>query len=97
MTISGPTQSRNSNAAPERGSFPLDHDGECSALVARYLACLKQQRGRQTECRALAKDFLQCRMQHGLMTTDDFGSTIFLLVWRREIDTTDLGFQKQRD
>ncbi|KAL1992369.1 hypothetical protein VTN49DRAFT_4401 [Thermomyces lanuginosus] len=58
---------------PERGSFPLDHDGECKHLIADYLKCLKSQRGENNEeCRRLAKGYLSCRMEKNLMAPDDF-------------------------
>ncbi|RPA84668.1 hypothetical protein BJ508DRAFT_205769, partial [Ascobolus immersus RN42] len=48
---------------PERGSFPLDHDGECKPVKERYLACLKKAKGtNQMDCRLLAKEYLKCRM-----------------------------------
>ncbi|CAK39835.1 uncharacterized protein An08g01550 [Aspergillus niger] len=48
---------------PERGSFPLDHDGECKHLITDYLKCLKSRRGvNDDECRKLAKSYLSCRM-----------------------------------
>ncbi|BCS25723.1 cytochrome c oxidase assembly protein Cox19 [Aspergillus puulaauensis] len=58
---------------PERGSFPLDHDGECKHLIQSYLKCLKLQRGvNDDECRLLAKGYLTCRMDKNLMAPDDF-------------------------
>lgn len=53
---------------PERGSFPLDHEGECAELMARYLQCMKYARGDNSlNCRMLAKEYLGCRMDNGLM------------------------------
>lgn len=58
---------------PERGSFPLDHDGECKPIVAEYLRCLRRLRGlNDEECRMMAKDYLKCRMDHNLMAPDEF-------------------------
>ncbi|KAL2835790.1 hypothetical protein BJY01DRAFT_66206 [Aspergillus pseudoustus] len=58
---------------PERGSFPLDHDGECKHLIQNYLKCIKLQRGvNDEECRKLAKGYLACRMDKNLMAPDDF-------------------------
>ncbi|KAL4809689.1 hypothetical protein BDV18DRAFT_132589 [Aspergillus unguis] len=58
---------------PERGSFPLDHDGECKHLIQSYLKCLKLQRGvNDEECRKLAKGYLACRMDKNLMAPDNF-------------------------
>ncbi|KAK3192765.1 Cytochrome c oxidase assembly protein cox19 [Lecanicillium sp. MT-2017a] len=53
---------------PQRGSFPLDHDGECKQVMTEYLACMKQARGvNQNQCRELAKAYLA-----NLMARDDF-------------------------
>ncbi|KAJ9301552.1 hypothetical protein DTO271G3_1687 [Paecilomyces variotii] len=58
---------------PERGSFPLDHDGECKHLISEYIKCLKSQKGVNDErCRKLAKGYLGCRMDKNLMAPDDF-------------------------
>ncbi|KAF2428820.1 hypothetical protein EJ08DRAFT_554504, partial [Tothia fuscella] len=57
---------------PERGSFPLDHEGECKNLMSSYLRCLRAQRGTNApECRLHAKDYLQCRMERNLMAPDE--------------------------
>ncbi|KAF2088901.1 cytochrome c oxidase assembly protein COX19, partial [Saccharata proteae CBS 121410] len=57
---------------PERGSFPLDHDGECKPIMADYLRCLRQHRGtNDAECRMLSKSYLKCRMEHNLMAPDE--------------------------
>ncbi|CCF33864.1 cytochrome c oxidase assembly protein COX19, partial [Colletotrichum higginsianum] len=48
---------------PQRGSFPLDHEGECKHVIATYLECIKKVRGvNDAECRDLAKSYLSCRM-----------------------------------
>ncbi|KAB5551166.1 hypothetical protein GE09DRAFT_1212589 [Coniochaeta sp. 2T2.1] len=58
---------------PQRGSFPLDHEGECKEVMKSYLACMKKVRGvNEDECRLLAKSYLACRMEHNLMAKDDF-------------------------
>ncbi|CAG9939405.1 unnamed protein product [Clonostachys rosea f. rosea IK726] len=60
-------------APPQRGSFPLDHDGECRDLMKNYLACIKKVRGvNEDECRGLAKSYLSCRMDRNLMAKDEF-------------------------
>ena len=57
---------------PERGSFPLDHDGECKPIIADYLRCLRRVKGtNDEECRLMAKDYLKCRMEHNLMAPDE--------------------------
>ncbi|KAG9301564.1 hypothetical protein G9A89_003199 [Geosiphon pyriformis] len=65
---------------PERGSFPLDHQGECKELVKSYLDCLKQNKSNNGVCRNLSKAYLRCRMERGLMVKDEF---------------TNLGFQEE--
>ncbi|EEH45691.1 cytochrome c oxidase assembly protein COX19 [Paracoccidioides brasiliensis Pb18] len=58
---------------PERGSFPLDHDGECKFIISSYLQCLKKGGGVNDEtCRKLAKSYLSCRMDHNLMAPERF-------------------------
>ncbi|KAI0391616.1 putative cytochrome c oxidase assembly protein Cox19 [Xylariaceae sp. FL0594] len=58
---------------PERGSFPLDHDGECKHVMVKYLSCIKKVKGMNDEvCRSLAKEYLTCRMDRNLMAKDDF-------------------------
>ncbi|KAK0730544.1 cytochrome c oxidase assembly protein COX19 [Lasiosphaeris hirsuta] len=57
---------------PQRGSFPLDHDGECKDVMMTYLACIKKVKGvNEDECRMLAKNYLRCRMDRNLMAKDD--------------------------
>ena len=56
---------------PEKGSFPLDHDGDCRKLVAQYLKCLHEKELDSSECRNVAKDYLQCRMDNNLMAKED--------------------------
>ncbi|KAL9715820.1 Cytochrome c oxidase assembly protein cox19 [Leucoagaricus gongylophorus] len=57
---------------PDRGSFPLDHYGECKAVMTMYMECLKENSNNSTPCRALNRDYLDCRMQKGLMEWDDW-------------------------
>ncbi|KXN83622.1 Cytochrome c oxidase assembly protein COX19 [Leucoagaricus sp. SymC.cos] len=55
---------------PDRGSFPLDHYGECRDKMTLYMKCLKENSSNSTPCRALSRDYLDCRMQKGLMERD---------------------------
>lgn len=58
---------------PERGSFPLDHDHECSGIMTQYLNCLKLVQGNNApNCRLLAKQYLGCRMDNELMDKDEW-------------------------
>jgi len=53
--------------APDKGSFPLDHDGECKQFYLKYMMCLNEQGFDASKCRAQSKDYLGCRMDKGLM------------------------------
>lgn len=53
--------------APEKGSFPLDHFQECENLAETYRMCLAEQSNIPKKCRQQAQDYLQCRMDKGLM------------------------------
>ncbi|XP_021001246.1 cytochrome c oxidase assembly protein COX19 [Parasteatoda tepidariorum] len=57
---------------PDKGSFPLDHDGECKRQMLKYLLCLNRQNNSNEECRHLAKDYLQCRMEKNLMAHEEW-------------------------
>ncbi|KAK2002859.1 CHCH domain-containing protein [Colletotrichum falcatum] len=76
MSQLGGPGARQANAKPippQRGSFPLDHDGECKHVMATYLECIKRVRGvNDAECRDLAKSYLACRMDRNLMAKDEF-------------------------
>eukprot|EP00095_Tigriopus_kingsejongensis_P000151 snap_masked-scaffold188_size271682-processed-gene-1.12 protein:Tk00151 transcript:snap_masked-scaffold188_size271682-processed-gene-1.12-mRNA-1 annotation:"cytochrome c oxidase assembly protein cox19-like" len=56
--------------APDKGSFPLDHDGECKAFYLRYMICLNENKNSNSLCRALSKEYLECRMEKGLMAPE---------------------------
>ncbi|KIK98492.1 hypothetical protein PAXRUDRAFT_134056 [Paxillus rubicundulus Ve08.2h10] len=57
---------------PDRGSFPLDHEGECKDQMMQYMDCLKKNSSTSTPCRIFSKQYLECRMTKGLMERDDF-------------------------
>ncbi|KAF9511975.1 hypothetical protein BS47DRAFT_1298345 [Hydnum rufescens UP504] len=59
-------------APPERGSFPLDHEGKRGRLPSLYLKCLREHKNSNSQCRSLSKDYLECRMSRGLMERDDW-------------------------
>mmetsp|Transcript_16847 Transcript_16847/g.31918 ORF Transcript_16847/g.31918 Transcript_16847/m.31918 type:complete len:106 (-) Transcript_16847:355-672(-) len=56
---------------PLKGSFPLDHFGECKSFRVDYLKCLKEKDGAHYECRDVAQRYLQCRMDAGLMEKEE--------------------------
>jgi len=55
---------------PDKGSFPIDHDNDCKFKQEEYLRCLDKQRYDNLACRYLAKEYLQCRMDHNLMARE---------------------------
>lgn len=57
---------------PEKGSFPLDHEGECKKPMLKYLLCLNQNENDNSVCRLLAKEYLQCRMDKNLMKKEEW-------------------------
>eukprot|EP01096_Ripella_sp_DP13-Kostka_P000333 TRINITY_DN1039_c1_g1_i1.p1 TRINITY_DN1039_c1_g1~~TRINITY_DN1039_c1_g1_i1.p1 ORF type:complete len:123 (-),score=42.33 TRINITY_DN1039_c1_g1_i1:161-529(-) len=69
-------QARSSGGAkprpPEKGSFPLDHDAECKELMQSYLTCLRANRMVTSACMEQSKLYLQCRMDKGLMSQEEF-------------------------
>ncbi|UKJ88279.2 hypothetical protein MACJ_000723 [Theileria orientalis] len=52
---------------PDRGSFPLDHEGLCKHSSEKYLDCIKSFNGNSTNCRSLASAYLKCRIENGLL------------------------------
>jgi cytochrome c oxidase assembly protein subunit 19 len=56
---------------PQRGIFPLDHYAECKPSMNFYLDCLKQNKDTHHKCRDFSKDYLQCRMDRDLMSSED--------------------------
>ncbi|XP_068161980.1 cytochrome c oxidase assembly protein COX19 [Antennarius striatus] len=56
--------------APDKGAFPLDHFGECKAFKEIFMTCLKNNSFNSSKCRLQSKEYLECRMQHQLMTQE---------------------------
>ncbi|ETV88127.1 hypothetical protein, variant [Aphanomyces astaci] len=56
---------------PEKGSFPLDHYGECKDQMKTFLACLKGAKNSHIDCKHLSQEYLQCRMDKGLMQQEN--------------------------
>lgn len=57
---------------PEKGSFPIDHENTCKKHMIDFLKCLQVNKFDNDKCRPLSKDYLECRMQHGLMAREDW-------------------------
>jgi len=62
---------------PERGSFPLDHEGVCKSSMIKYMRCLADNRHRNTLCRDIAQEYLECRMNNDLMARDEWSNLGF--------------------
>ena len=58
--------------APHKGSFPLDHDGDCKKYMTKYMTCLRKNELSSYNCASESKDYLQCRMENGLMEKEEF-------------------------
>ena len=59
-----------SGVPPDKGSFPLDHFGECKVKMEVFMSCLKENKYSQRACRVQSKDYIECRMNHELMTKE---------------------------
>ncbi|XP_033330412.1 cytochrome c oxidase assembly protein COX19 [Megalopta genalis] len=59
---------------PEKGSFPLDHEGFCKVLMLKYMRCLYENKNENTLCRSIAKEYLGCRMDNELMAQEDWST-----------------------
>mmetsp|Transcript_35403 Transcript_35403/g.36069 ORF Transcript_35403/g.36069 Transcript_35403/m.36069 type:complete len:112 (+) Transcript_35403:215-550(+) len=66
--------SRVSVRPPERGVFPLDHDGECKQFMKIYLSCVKEAKGDHFPCKNKSKAYLECRMDKDLMAKEDLNN-----------------------
>ncbi|XP_063535944.1 cytochrome c oxidase assembly protein COX19 [Cydia strobilella] len=62
---------------PDKGSFPLDHEGACKKTMVKYMKCLYNNNSNNTLCRDEAKDYLACRMDNGLMAKEDWSKLGF--------------------
>ncbi|XP_033124454.1 cytochrome c oxidase assembly protein COX19-like [Anneissia japonica] len=55
---------------PDKGSFPLDHEGECKDFKIRFMDCMQRSGQQSSECRLESKAYLECRMERDLMTRE---------------------------
>lgn len=65
-------QSKFQVAPPDKGSFPLDHDGECKKFMLKYMICLGKNDNDNAQCRPEAKNYLGCRMDRDLMARESW-------------------------
>lgn len=64
-------------SAPEKGSFPLDHEGQCKKSFVKYMICLRENGEVNSFCRDEAKDYLSCRMSNNLMAKEEWSKLGF--------------------
>lgn len=57
--------------APDLGAFPLDHFRECKTEIEHYYVCLKANEYMAPMCRDEVREYLECRMERGLMKKAD--------------------------
>lgn len=69
MTFS---QKKFTPTAPEKGSFPLDHESLCKRVMLSYMSCLTKTSDDNSKCREEAKSYLQCRMDNNLMAKESW-------------------------
>ncbi|XP_062999102.1 cytochrome c oxidase assembly protein COX19 [Elgaria multicarinata webbii] len=55
---------------PDKGSFPLDHFGECKAFKEKFMKCLQANSFENALCRQESKEYLECRMERDLMVKE---------------------------
>ncbi|XP_026480557.1 cytochrome c oxidase assembly protein COX19-like [Ctenocephalides felis] len=63
--------------APQKGSFPLDHEGQCKLFMIKYMRCLRENKNDNSKCRDEAQSYLACRMDNELMAREDFAKLGF--------------------
>ncbi|CAN0090065.1 unnamed protein product [Ascophyllum nodosum] len=56
---------------PDKGSFPLDHGGECKPQMKAFISCLKEHNSDHLPCKTLSKLYLECRMDRNLMAREE--------------------------
>ncbi|XP_055703422.1 cytochrome c oxidase assembly protein COX19 [Phlebotomus papatasi] len=74
MTFS---QKKFTPTAPDKGSFPLDHEGLCKKSMLKYMNCLHENTDSNSECRSFARDYLECRMKNNLMAREEWSKLGF--------------------
>ncbi|KAG8509971.1 Cytochrome c oxidase assembly protein COX19, partial [Galemys pyrenaicus] len=66
--------------APDKGSFPLDHFGECKSFKEKFMKCLRDKNFENALCRNESKEYLECRMER--QATDGTRTTGKTGIWR---------------
>lgn len=68
----GNYQARLKKYPPDKGSFPLDHEGACKKSMVEFLKCLQANKFNNEQCRNHSKEYLKCRMDEGLMAKEEW-------------------------
>lgn len=71
------SQKKFTPTAPDKGSFPLDHENVCKKLMLQYMSCLRQNSDNNSKCRDQAKNYLECRMNNQLMAQEEWSKLGF--------------------
>lgn len=69
---------------PEKGSFPLDHEGLCKSLMIKYMRCLVDNKNDSGLCRNVTQDYLECRMDNNLMAREEWSKLGFTEQMKKE-------------
>ena len=70
---------------PDKGSFPLDHDGECKVFYLKFMVCLSKNDNSNSKCRVETKDYLNCRMEKGLMKISHQQQLICIYLCKKKV------------
>jgi len=62
---------------PEKGSFPLDHEGLCKKSMIKYMQCLNRENNKNSACREESREYLDCRMKNNLMAKEEWSKLGF--------------------
>nr|XP_012803123.2 cytochrome c oxidase assembly protein COX19-like [Jaculus jaculus] len=54
----------------DKGSFPLDHFGECKNFKEKFMKCLRDNRFENALCRNECKEYSECRMERQLVAAE---------------------------
>lgn len=62
---------------PDKGSFPLDHEGLCKKSMVKFMQCLAKENNNNSACRRETKEYLDCRMRNNLMAKEEWSKLGF--------------------
>lgn len=82
---------------PDKGSFPLDHEGECKLEMLGFMQCLRKNDNDNSLCRFQSMKYLGCRMDKGLMKRESWEMLGFADLINQSGPTTDLDNQISMD